>query len=141
MESGNIEQKESIEFRISNQLFWEILKMKIRSISLEYSSIRAKTIKEKRKALEKEILLLESKVNASGKAEDAKLLEEKNQELQNSRSKYVEGLILRSKATWYEMGEKIQNISVNWKKETLSIKPFLNSLTLMEIILQIKVLF
>ena len=106
MESGNIEQKESIEFRISNQLFWEILKMKIRSISLEYSSIRAKTIKEKRKALEKEILLLESKVNASGKAEDAKLLEEKNQELQNSRSKYVEGLILRSKATWYEMGEK-----------------------------------
>jgi hypothetical protein len=118
MESGNIEQKESIEFRISNQLFWEILKMKIRSVSLEYSSIRVKTIKEKRKALEKEILQLESKVNASGKEEDAKLLEG----LQNSRSKYVEGLILRSKATWYEMGKNSEYFCKLEKKKLCQYK-------------------
>ena len=99
----------SVELSCNDQTFFEILKMKIRSLSINYSINKSREEKNVTLKLENDILYFESIMNHSPNDEVQKSLFEKKLELENCRQKKVEGLLLRSRANWHENGEKCTN--------------------------------
>lgn len=95
-----------VKFSCNDQLFFEILKMKIRSLSITHSIAKNKQAKEATCIIENQVHDIEQAMNISPSEELQTLLNEKKLELENLRSKKIEGLLLRSHANWHENGEK-----------------------------------
>ena len=90
------------------QSFWEFLKYKVRYFAGEYS-IKKKTERNARiNNLERELADVEIKLTESSTVSDSLL--SSYQEIQNKLEKEYDyitnGIILRSKARWYEQEEK-----------------------------------
>ena len=85
---------------------WEFLKYKIRQFTINYSKKKASEGKARQISLEKTVKRLEMSLSINS---SETLLEEyhwyKN-ELESIYSFIAEGIIRRSKANWYEHGEK-----------------------------------
>jgi hypothetical protein len=79
-------------------VFFEILKMKIRSVSIAYSIKKSRDEKEKTLKLENDIQSLENKMNLNPTEFIQPSLNQKKRELENRRQDIVEGLLLRSQA-------------------------------------------
>ena len=109
------DDEQDMTFSINDQLMFEILKMKIRSLSISYATKRKQERIKQEKYLEKEILKLES---VSGPLSDnnVKLLQDKKLELEDLRSEKIKGIIFRCKANWYEQGEKNTKYFLNMEK-------------------------
>lgn len=104
--SGNITDLINIELSVNDQMFFEILKMKIRSLTINYSINKSKQEKSDMKKLEQEIQDLENAfVHNPVEQIKNKLNDKKNMQIRQ-REKIIDGIILRSKAEWYENGEK-----------------------------------
>lgn len=88
------------------RIFFEILKMKIRSISIEYSIKKSKQEKETTRILENDIQNLENEMNLQPRDCTQILLNQKKTELEIKRQHIIDGLLLRSRANWDENGEK-----------------------------------
>ena len=103
---GNKDDYLHVYLSCNDQMFFEILKMKIRSETISYSIKKTKEKQQKLKKIEQEIIEIQGGLvnNIEGKALEN--LERKKAELEESRKNYIEGVILRSKARWYEFGEK-----------------------------------
>ena len=86
-------------------MHWEFLKYKIRQLTINYSKEKAER-KARKIALEKMVKRLEISLSANS---NETLLEEyykyKN-ELESIYNFIAEGIVLLSKASWYEHGEK-----------------------------------
>ena len=95
---------------------WEFLKYKIRQFMINYSKQKASERKARRIALEKMVKRLEISLSANS---NETLLEEyykyKN-ELESIYNFIAEGIILCSKASWYEHGEKSSKYFLNLEK-------------------------
>ena len=95
---------------------WEFLKYKIRQFTIYYSKEKASERKARRIALEKTVKRLEISLSANS---NEMLLEEyykyKN-ELESIYNFIAERIILRSKASWYEHGEKSSKYFLNLEK-------------------------
>ena len=95
---------------------WEFLKYKIRQFTINYSKEKASERKARRIALEKTVKRLEISLSTNS---NETLLEEyykyKN-ELESIYNFIAEGIILRSKASWYEHGEKSSKYFLNLEK-------------------------
>ena len=85
---------------------FEFLKYKIRNFAREYSINRAKERKSRREFLEKECVRLETKYATDSSEETYQQHEKAKEELEKIYDHITEGIILRSKATFYEEGEK-----------------------------------
>ena len=108
------------EYKNNNEvdatLLWDTMKMKIRSSSLFYAKKRNAKMKYQESRLENDIASLEKRLDEDNLSET-----EKNQTLDELAARKLQreeisihktkGAIIRSKARWYNEGEKIRNIS------------------------------
>ena len=93
-----------IKLVISDQLFFEMVKMEVRKVTMTYAS-RKKRDRDKREGnIISEINKIES--NLASSDVNLNLLSNLKKELENIRMDKVKGLILRTKVKWLEEGEK-----------------------------------
>ena len=104
--SGDINDLLNVELTCNDQIFFEILKMKIRSISISHSITKTREEKDLTLKLEKDILNLEDIMNSAPSELIQLSLNNKKIEFERKREEKVEGILLRSKANWHENGEK-----------------------------------
>ena len=104
--SGDINDLLNVELTCNDQVFFEILKMKIRSISISHSITKTREEKDLTLKLEKDILNLEDIMNSAPSELIQSSLNNKKIEFERKRGEKVEGILLRSKANWHENGEK-----------------------------------
>ena len=114
------ECRQHIQFTINDALFLETLLMKIRTETISYSIRRKKERTEKDKHILNEIHILESLSNPS--EEDIEKIAAKQTEILNERTKANEGRIIRSRAQWYEEGEKSSSYFLNLEKRNYDSK-------------------
>lgn len=115
--SGDTSDRLNIQLSCNDQLFWEILKVKIRSLSISYSIKRSKENSKLAKNLEEDIQKLEDCYTKNPNNYNKTLLEGKKCELEKYRENFVEGFLLRSRANWHESGEKCTNFFCSLEKK------------------------
>ena len=109
----NISQTD-IQFTISDQLFLDVLLMKIRSKTIAYASMKKRKSTEKENQLEVDIQHLEQTTCKSD--QQNKRVEECKANLIAIRKKKMDGILLRSRARWIAEGEKISAYFCNLEK-------------------------
>ena len=127
--SGDCEDLMNVELSCNDQMFFEILKMKIRSVTISYSIKKSKERKLYFQELELEVKKLEQLVNTGSGVDHDHVhnLNEKKLELETARSSMIDGLILRSRVNWYEHGEKCSEYFCKLEKRN-SVKKCINEL-------------
>ena len=98
-----------IEFNINDQLFLETLLMTIRGNTIKYSSIKKRKKLEDEHKLEQEIKQLEDEINNDfSNIDDEKILNlsRKKNILTDIRKEKIEGVMLRSRSRYQDLGEK-----------------------------------
>ena len=94
---------------------WEFLKFKIRDFSIQYSKQKAKVRRENMEKIKNELSELEQHLNHK----DLNQINEyyaKKQELEKMYDYITDGIIIRSRATWYEQGERNSKYFLNLEK-------------------------
>lgn len=98
---------------VDEVLLWEMIKLKIRDASMKYSKVKMKKMKNEEANIESALATLEEQLEQGVNNKD--VVEEqircKKNELENIIQYKTKGAIIRSKARWYNEGEKIANIS------------------------------
>ena len=98
------EARQHVQMIIDDSLFLETLLMQIRARTIRYTIDKARQRNDLEKRKLTELQTLESLPNPTSR--DMSEIDEKQWELQNLRSAANEGRIIRSRARWYEEGEK-----------------------------------
>ena len=106
--------KSEIQLTISDQLFLDVMLMKIRSTTISYASMKKRTEEERQNTLERKISDLENQMTLT-EEENNQLIELK-QELISIRERKMKGVLLRSRARWVANGEKITNYFCSLEK-------------------------
>ena len=101
----NIDNK-NIQFTISDQLFFEILLLEIRAMTISHCINKKRKDKMKECELQKEIELLKVKNDENHSQESEQKLTDLNKELETLRANHINGLMIRSRTRWIEEGEK-----------------------------------
>lgn len=105
----NDTSNEDIIFNINDQLFLETLLMMIRGHTIKYSSVKKKKSLEEEKQLEEEIKDLETEINddlLNLKEETLQNLSLKKNRLTEIRKHKIEGVMIRSRSRYQDLGEK-----------------------------------
>ena len=93
---------------VDEVLLWEMIKLKIRDASMKYSKVKMKGMKNEEANIESALAALEWQLEPGVTNKDA--LEEqisgKKNKLENIIQYKTKGAIIRSKARWYNEGEK-----------------------------------
>ena len=105
---------ERINYIIDNELNtiedvrirWDILKYRIRQYSMKYSKTAAERRRKRRLELESKVKELEAYVTAESSTQFMQDYEAAESELEGIYNYITEGIILRSRDMWYELGEK-----------------------------------
>lgn len=100
---------ENIIFEINDQLFLETLLLIIRGNTIKFSSIKKRKSQEEEKKLENEIKLIEEEINSNfltTTEERLQELEQKKNNLTEIRNDKIDGVMLRSRSRYEELGEK-----------------------------------
>ena len=100
---------EQIEFTINDQLFLETLLLMIRGNSIKYSSLRKKKKQAEENKLENEIKELENEITnnlINVKDEVLYVLDQKKTRLTDTQNEKIEGIMLRSRTRYEDLGEK-----------------------------------
>ena len=98
-------QYDKIKFTISDQLFLDVLLMKIRQKTISYAVFNKRKKKEKEPQIENRINTLESQTLLP--VEETIELKDSTEELTKIREEKMEGVLIRSRARWVAEGEKI----------------------------------
>lgn len=98
---------------------WECIKRKIKKFSITFSKYQQRSIKKRKKEIEKEIENIET---SKTEEFDYKKLKQLEAELDFIYDKQSKGAHLRSKARWVENGEKNHIIYSKFRKATSIIK-------------------
>ena len=110
------ENIEDTNFSISYQLLWETIKMKIRGMTISYTSHKKKDREAEEKRIEnllsQKYTVLDENPIATVKDEVLKL----ENELQQLREKKIRGIITRAKVKWGAEGEKGTRYFCNLEK-------------------------
>ncbi len=113
----------NVPFNISDQLFFETLKMEIRQVTIPYTGKKKRNLDQRERELINEIELLENTDMDNITEENWNTLANLKEELENIRKIKIKGIILRSKVQWMEEGEKPTIFFANLEK-----KNFVNKL-------------
>ena len=111
---------QDIQFVINDQLFFETLLMEIRGKTISFASYKKKMEVLEEKELISSIESLESSQNLD--EETAKSLDEKRNRLELLRNKKLQGMIIRSRFQWMNMGEKPSKYFCNLEKRNFVSK-------------------
>ena len=109
---------------IDRRVLWDYLKMKIRVFTQTFSKRLARERREKRQILENEVVNIEHSLVFHIDEELVKKLENKKKELGETYDYINEGIKIRSRASWYESGERDsryfnQLLQINKKKSII----------------------
>ena len=96
----------TIPFTIDDNLFLEMLLMKIRSKTLPYCAKKKREKHEEKENLEKEIADLKKILNDNMDETLATRFSNLNKQLETLRKHELEGLLIRTRSRWIEDGEK-----------------------------------
>ena len=117
-----VNQDESDE-TVDEVLLWEMIKLQIRDTSIKYSKAKIKKMKTKETDIVNDISALERQLESciNNNKEALAELRVKKRELDNIIEYKTKGAIIRSKARWYNEGEKNNKYFLNlenrhWKK-------------------------
>ena len=114
--NNNNDRAQNKEFIINDQLPLETILMMIRGETIKYSSFKKKKQTEEEKQLEIEIENIEAKITNNLNEiteEDINILEEKKNALSELRKIKTEGVMLRSRCRYEELGEKPSGYFLN----------------------------
>ena len=111
------------------RLLWELTKYRIRQASIKYS--KENTLKKRKKIshLETAVRICKEKRYESPAFENTEKLEMLKMEYDSIYEQIAKGAIIRSKATWYEKGEKSNKYFLNLethKKAKSSVRKVFN---------------
>ena len=112
------------------RLLWDLIKYRIRQVSIKYSKEKALKKRKKISDLETSLRICEEKCNESPTFENQEELEMLKMEYDSIYEQIAKGAIIRSKATWYEKGEKSNKYFLNLethKKAKSSVPKVFNS--------------
>ena len=100
---------------VDEVLLWEMIKLEMREASMKYSKVKIKAMKNEEANIESALAALERRLEQAVANKDA--LEEqircKKNELENIIQYKTKGAIIRSKARWYNEGEKNSKYFLN----------------------------
>ena len=115
----DIDDRYSIEFEVTDRLFFDTLKMEIRRETISYSAKKKRERDKTESDLIAEIYDLENKLQCeSGNTNILQQhIDTKNNLLQIFRAEKMKGIFLRSHITWYEQGEKPTRYFCNLEKK------------------------
>lgn len=122
-EENNIDNQE--EFSINDQLFLETLLLMIRGNTIKYSSQKKKQRQEQENKLEHDIKQIEEEVNANflNMPDDVlDELENKKSLLNEIQKEKIEGVMLRSRSRYADLGEKPTRYFFNLEKRNFTSK-------------------
>ena len=117
--NNNTVPDDNIQFTINDQLFLETLLIMIRGETIKYSSIKKKENMQEEIKLEKEILEIEENINNNTlniHINDLNSLEEKRNRLYEIRNKKMEGVLLRSRCRYEDLGGKANQMFFKFRK-------------------------
>ena len=110
-----------IQFDINDQLFFETLLMEIRGKTISYASYKKKKDTQEEHSLIAEIQELENKMDHLNNNQ-SQLLQDKKEQLVNIRNNKLQGMIIRSRMTWINEGEKPTSYFCNLEKRNFISK-------------------
>ena len=108
--------------KLNPNVFWDFLKCKIRSLTIEYSIKKSKERKLRERILSNELRVLEDQYSSNSEQNVKVKLEICKQELENLYQFKTEGHIIRSRANWVENGERNTNYFINLEKRNQNLK-------------------
>ena len=106
-------------------LFWEMVKMEIRGLTVRFSKLKAKRNPDEEKLLTFRFAQLSAKLQTAYSEDDKGELERIKIKLSDFQTKKTRGAIIRSRARWYEYGEKNSKYilhleKVNYRRKYIS---------------------
>ena len=123
--NNNTVPDDNIQFTINDQLFLETLLIMIRGETIKYSSIKKKENMQEEIKLEKEILEIEENINNNTlniHINNLNSLEETRNRLYEIRNKKMEGVLLRSRCRYEDLGEKPTKYFLNLESRNFTSK-------------------
>ena len=123
------ENMKEIQFTISDSLFFEVLIMNIRAQTISYATYKKRRRQEIEIALAREINMLENELDAHPNFDLAGTLKVKQDQFEELRQNMIDGVLVRSRATWREYGEKSSKyfLSLEKRQYTSKIIPCLHT--------------
>lgn len=95
-----------LQFTIDDQLFMEMLLLKIRGMTISHSSYKKKMQNETKVKLEKELKACKEECDTNDSPDLLDRITHITQELESIRDNYIKGLLVRTRAKWVDEGEK-----------------------------------
>ena len=111
-----------IQLVIDDCLFYETLLMMIRGETVKYSKQKARRTRMSQAALETKIAEAEDKLIFSRQHSDANELDRLKNELEEMRRPIIDGLIIRSRVSWHEEGERSSKYFLSLEKRNSTRK-------------------
>ena len=112
----NAEMKDIVDLRVK----WEFLKYKIWQFTRCYSKQKAVRRRDRKTILEEMIPVLEQRITSNSNIELLKEYNEAKKELDQIYDYITNGIILFSRTTWYEEGEKSSSYFLRLEKRNIS---------------------
>ena len=100
-------------------LLWEMVKMEIRSLTITFSKTKARRKRDEEKLLSSRLVQLNCKLQTAYSEDDKYELEQIKTKLSEIATERTRGAIVRSRARWYEHGEKNKKIFLQLRKTEL----------------------
>ena len=122
--NDNLDNQQS-EYSINSQLFLETLLLMIRGNTIKYSSFKKKQQQQQEKQLEQEMKIIEDEVNTNFinmSDEILDNLETKKTMLYDIQKDKIEGMMLRSRSRYEDLGEKPTQYFFNLEKRNYTSK-------------------
>ena len=113
-----------------NRVLWDLIKYRIRQTTIRYSKVIAKNRKAQLLRAEEILKLREENVNSNPSEENIAKLDEARSEYETLYDYIIQGKIIRSKANWYEQGEKNTKYFLNLetsKTRRTSVRRLINA--------------
>ena len=113
----------------NKRLLWDLIKYRIRQVSIKYSKEKARKKRKQISDIEISLRYCEESCNESPTLENQEELEMLKMEYDSIYEQIAKGAIIRSKATWYEKGEKSNKYFLNLethKKAKSSVRKVFN---------------
>ena len=88
------------------RVLWDLIKYRIRQVTIKYSKEKANARREKLKTVEDSLKQCEDECSRDPSPDNVEKLENLKIEYESLYEHLLKGVIIRSRATWYEYGEK-----------------------------------
>ena len=114
---------------IDKRLLWDLIKYRVRQVAMKYSKEKARQRRKKISDIEASLRTCEERCNELPSAGNQEELEMLQMEYDTIYEQIANGAIIRSKATWYEKGEKSNKYFLNLethKKAKSSVRKVFN---------------